>query len=125
MKKDTTPISNSVWPIYSALSVEKALQEQGVASEGLSSEEIYLRQNKNGPNELGEQKVRWYHVLGRQFASPFIYILLATVPLSIIFGETIDAVMIILFIVINVALGFTQEYRSEKNVGDFKFVGGS
>nr|MBP7992895.1 HAD-IC family P-type ATPase [Candidatus Magasanikbacteria bacterium] len=114
MKKDTTPISNSVWPIYSALSVEKTLQEQGVASEGLRSEEIYLRQNKNGPNELGEQKVRWYHVLGRQFASPFIYILLATVPLSIIFGETIDAVMIILFIVINVALGFTQEYRSEK-----------
>lgn len=103
-----------VWSEMAQLTTAAVLEKQNVSVAGLSSEEAGRRLVVNGPNELGQQKVRWYHVLARQFTSPFIYILLATVPLSIIFGETIDAVMIILFIVINVALGFTQEFRSEK-----------
>ncbi len=102
------------WQHFSEQTIDRVLAKESVTLHGLSVEEVKKRQSIFGSNELGKQTVRWYHVLGRQFASPFIYILLATVPLSIIFGETIDAVMIVLFIVINVVLGFTQEYRSEK-----------
>lgn len=114
MKNNLTPISNATWSKYSGLLVEKVLSEQTSTVKGLSDNEIKKRQAEFGPNELGAQKIRWYHVLARQFASPFIYILLATVPLSIIFGEMIDAAMIVIFIVVNVVLGFIQEYRSEK-----------
>lgn len=104
----------AIWQNFSKQIGTDVLMQKKVTVEGLVDSEVKKRQIEYGPNELGEQKVRWYHVLVRQFASPFIYILLATVPLSIIFGETIDAVMIVLFIVINVTLGFIQEYRSEK-----------
>lgn len=106
--------NNSGWQKFAIQTTEAVLASQTTTVQGLSEIELKTRWSIFGPNELGKQIVRWYHVLGRQFASPFIYILLATVPLSIIFGETIDAVMIVLFIVVNVSLGFIQEYRSEK-----------
>lgn len=114
MKKN--PISNTaaVWLETCGLSAAQVLEAEQVTETGLNQNDVETRQKQFGPNELGKQKVRWYHVLLRQFASPFIYILLATVPLSLTFGETIDATMIILFIVINVVLGFIQEFRSEK-----------
>ncbi len=114
MKKNTLPNTTAKWLEYSHVSAEEVLHNLNVTETGLSETEIKTRQTKFGLNELGKQKVRWYHVLWRQFASPFIYILLATVPLSLMFGEKIDACMIVLFIVINVVLGFIQEFRSEK-----------
>lgn len=102
------------WQKSAVQSAEAVVASHGSALTGLSELEIKKRQRVFGLNELDTQVVRWYHVLGRQCKSPFIYILLSTVPLSIFFGETIDAVMIVLFIVVNVTLGFTQEYRSEK-----------
>lgn len=104
----------TIWQKFAVMSAQASLTEQKTSLSGLSASEAQARLLMVGANELGKQKVRWYHVLLRQFTSPFIYILLATVPLSIIFGETIDAAMIILFIVINVSLGFSQEFRSEK-----------
>lgn len=96
------------------------LQEMEIFSElktdniGLTNSIAEKRRLESGYNELGSETKCWYHILGRQFRSPFIYILLAVVPLSIIFGEMLDAAMIIIFIVINVALGFFQEFKSEK-----------
>lgn len=114
MAQSIEPNGHSGWQKFAAQTTETVLKLLNVTKEGLSETEITKRRTEFGANELGKQIVRWYHVLGRQFASPFIYILLATVPLSIIFGEIIDAVMIIIFILVNVSLGFTQEYRSEK-----------
>lgn len=111
--KETNQIA-PLWPHVATVAVATVLSEQKTTEAGLSAAEVSKRQAIFGPNELGQTRVRWYHVLLRQLASPFIYILLATVPLSAFFGETLDAVMIIIFIVINVILGFTQEFRSEK-----------
>ena len=114
MQKTENLRATATWSDCAELSVENSLKKQQSAVAGLSDQESKQRLATYGANEFGEQKVRWYHVLLRQFTSPFIYILLATVPLSIIFGETIDAAMIVLFILINVGLGFSQEFRSEK-----------
>lgn len=114
MKQSLPAVNSDGWIPYSGLLPDQVVVKQATQKTGLSNADVAKRQVLFGLNELGKAQVRWYHVLARQFASPFIYILLATVPLSIIFGETIDAVMIVLFIVINVVLGFIQEYRSEK-----------
>ncbi len=102
------------WQKFSQQTTADVLVSLKTSTQGLTDLDVKKQQSEFGFNELNKQIVQWYHVLLRQFASPFIYILLATVPLSVIFGEMIDAVMIVLFIVINVVLGFTQEYRSEK-----------
>jgi Mg2+-importing ATPase len=80
---------------------------------GLKSENIQSRQKQYGKNILESKKVTWWHILLRQFTSPFMYLLLGAAVLSYFLGENIDGTMIVLFIVINTALGFYQEYKSE------------
>lgn len=81
---------------------------------GLLSEEAEERLKKYGNNEIASKKLRWLHVLFRQFRSPFIYLLIGAALLALLLGEIIDGLMIVLFITINAVLGFYQEFRSEK-----------
>ena len=52
----------------------------------------------------------------RQFKSAFIYLLLVAAVIVFAIGEYIDAGVIIGFVIINAALGFYQEYRSEQSL---------
>lgn len=56
----------------------------------------------------------WFAVLKRQVASPFVYLLVAAAGVSLLLGETIGTLFIVIFVLINVSLGFFQEYRSEQ-----------
>ncbi len=87
---------------------------------GLSSTDIPHRQKQYGQNILESKKISWWHILGRQFTSPFMYMLLGAAVLSYFLGEKIDSAMIVLFIVINTGLGFYQEYKSENIVAALK-----
>src|SRR5205823_6138251 len=51
-----------------------------------------------------------------QLKSPFVYVLILAAVLSLFFGHTLDAGMIVLFIVINTFLGFYQEFKSERTL---------
>src|SRR3989338_10374682 len=81
---------------------------------GLNSEEVARRCEKYGRNETRSSVVQWHDVLFRQFRSPFIYLLIAASLLSFVFGELIEGLMILVFVAINAAIGFYQEYRSER-----------
>ena len=83
------------------------------SSKGLPSEEANNRLAKNGKNELTGRDTRWHDILLRQFRSAFIYLLLAASFIALFLGEYLDAGVIFLFLVINAALGFFQEYRAE------------
>src|SRR3990167_1242175 len=102
------------WQKYAQLKEAEIFGELQTGLTGLSNAEVEKLRIDSGYNELGTETKRWYDILGRQFKSPFIYILLAIVPLSVFFGEMLDAIMVIIFIVINVGLGFFQEFKSEK-----------
>ena len=80
---------------------------------GLASSEARRRLEKYGANTIAEKKSCWWRILGRQFKSPFIYLLLAASILAAILNEIVNAAMILLFLLINAALGFYQEYKSE------------
>ena len=102
---------------YTTQSIDKVLGSLGTSTKtGLSSAEIEKRQAQYGKNELGRSTVLWWAILLRQFKSPFIYLLITAVVLSAGLQQTEDALLILAFIIINTALGFYQEYRSEKTL---------
>ena len=82
--------------------------------QGLSQLEATHRLKQYGNNGLTTSSIKALRIFIRQFQSAFIYLLLVAIILTLVLGETLDALMIIIFLVINVALGFYQEYSSEK-----------
>ncbi|MFA5128232.1 MAG: HAD-IC family P-type ATPase [Patescibacteria group bacterium] len=101
---------------FSGRSSKNLMTELETSENGLSMSEVLSRQKKYGLNEIGGRETHWWDILGRQFKSPFIYLLIGAAALSIAMRETIDGIMVICFIVINSGLGFIQEFHSEKSV---------
>ncbi|MDX9893467.1 MAG: HAD-IC family P-type ATPase [Patescibacteria group bacterium] len=83
---------------------------------GLTEMEVARRHKKNGLNTIESEKVSWFIILARQFKSSFIYLLALAGATSFLLNQATEGIMIIIFVGINVALGFCQEYKSEKNL---------
>lgn len=94
----------------------QCLKQLETSIDGLSTQEVNVRLEKYGENQLVEHELGWWNVLLRQFKSPFTLILAIVVVVSFLLGEMIDASMILLFLTINVSLSFFQEYRSERSI---------
>ncbi|MBI2550722.1 HAD-IC family P-type ATPase [Candidatus Uhrbacteria bacterium] len=99
---------------FTQLSEKDLLIELSVTRRGLSEAEAAKRLAANGPNELTLHRVRPWQILLRQFASPFVYLLLAAAVLAVVLGELIDAIVIAVIVGVNAVLGFVQESRSEQ-----------
>ncbi len=90
-------------------------------SNGLSEIEAKNRLLKYGPNKLKEEKTKSpITILLRQFLSPLMYILLIATIASLIIKETSDAIVISIAVIINVIIGFVQEYKAEKAASELK-----
>jgi Mg2+-importing ATPase len=99
------------------LSIEKVVAEFNTdVEEGLKNEVAETNLKKYGFNILESHKVRWIEILFRQFKSAFVYLLIAASAVSLVLGERIDGLLILLFILINAVLGFYQEFKSEQTV---------
>ncbi|MFH1668681.1 MAG: calcium-translocating P-type ATPase, SERCA-type [Candidatus Woesearchaeota archaeon] len=91
------------------------------SEKGLSSSEAARRIQKYGSNEIVKAKGdSWFKMLLGQFNSPVIWILLAAVVVSIFIGETVDALVIAVILVLNSVLGFVQEFKAEKAIEALK-----
>lgn len=102
---------------FSILSADNLASQFTTSLEkGLSKEAAAANLKKNGYNIISSKTVSWVDILLRQFKSAFVYLLIAASLLSFVLGERIDAGLILLFIVINAALGFYQEFKSEQTV---------
>lgn len=81
---------------------------------GLDKVEARRRLGKYGPNELVRRGgMSPWRVLLDQFRSVLILILLAAIGISILLGDTVEAVAIAVIVVFAALLGFVQEYRAE------------
>lgn len=99
---------------YTIKNTDEILEEYGAdPNKGLSSAGVKQRLEKYGFNEITIKAVHWWQILSRQFKSPFIYLLIGAAILAFALREIIDAIMILLFLFVNAALGFYQEFRSE------------
>ncbi len=88
---------------------------------GLSSEEAAARQQHYGPNHLKETppRSRWL-LLADQFKGVLILVLIGAAVLAAIIGDMTDAVVILIVVLINAFLGFSQEQRAEQSLAALK-----
>jgi Ca2+-transporting ATPase len=82
---------------------------------GISPSEAERRRKIYGENTIREGKRRSpFRILLSQFTDFLILVLIAAAVIAGFLGEPQDTIAIIAIIVLNAALGFSQEYRAEK-----------
>ncbi len=102
---------------FATLSQDEVLKDLSTSLDsGLSSAEAAQRLATHGPNEITANQVHWYDILLSQFKSAFIYLLIVAAVIVFAVGERLDAVVIVIFVLVNALLGFFQEYRSEQSL---------
>jgi P-type Ca2+ transporter type 2C len=89
--------------------------------QGLASREVEHRLARYGWNRLAETPPRslWTAFLD-QFKSPLILVLLGAAVLAGSIGNHKDALVILVIVALNAALGFYQEYRAEQSLTALK-----
>jgi Ca2+-transporting ATPase len=94
---------------------EQVLSELKVDQQGLGQEEAKRRLEEFGYNELKAKKgVTPLQIFLNQFKDIFVIMLLVATVISLLIGETVDAITIAVIVILNSVVGFIQEYRSEK-----------
>jgi P-type Ca2+ transporter type 2C len=84
-------------------------------TKGLSTAEAFARRQQYGTNALPTEKpVSPWSILLSQFRSPLIYIILVAAAISLAVGELGDFAIIMAVVIIDVILGFIQEFQAQR-----------
>lgn len=84
---------------------------------GLSSQEAEKRLEKYGENKLkAKPKKSLLSLFLAQLNDMLIYVLLAAAVITLVIGEYVDAIIIILVVLINAFVGLIQESKAEKAI---------
>ncbi|MHA2227276.1 MAG: cation-translocating P-type ATPase, partial [Candidatus Hodarchaeales archaeon] len=112
-------------PIHT-ISIETLKKELNANLEnGLSSKEVSLRLDKYGYNELiSVEKISPMKLFLLQFNDFIVFLLIGAIIVSLVFGEYIEALIIVIIVLLNGILGFVQEYRAEAALEKLKELTG-
>ena len=81
----------------------------------MTVEQVLERRAKYGENRLpAEKTISAWTILLNQLKSPLVYIILAAAGISLALGEYGDFAIIMVVVVIDVILGFVQEYQAQR-----------
>ena len=102
---------------YYKIDVNDAFNALITSTNGLSQLEATNRLTKYGLNELVTKKNKpaWVYFFD-QFKNFMILILMVAAILSGIMGDMVDTVVILIIVLLNALLGFSQEYKAEKSM---------
>lgn len=90
---------------------------------GLTTNEVQKLQEQYGFNELRKEKqLTWVSFVIRQFSNPFILILISVGIISLLLGEKADMIICLVFALVNVSIGFFQEYSAHKTLQALKNI---
>ncbi|MBD3330370.1 HAD-IC family P-type ATPase [Candidatus Peregrinibacteria bacterium] len=88
---------------------------------GLSTKQVSTQRAKFGYNEFKTAKeFRILKILFSQFTSFLVIVLIVAGSISLLLGEITDGLAIFVIILINAAIGFSQEYKAENAVKALK-----
>ena len=101
------------WHTLPAEEVAKRLHTD--PSRGLSDAEASRRLERHGLNTLGETRGRGsLAILGDQFKSLIVVLLLAATAVALALGEHLEAVAILAVILLNALIGFVTEWKADQ-----------
>ncbi|MAG45500.1 MAG: ATPase [Nanoarchaeota archaeon] len=96
---------------------EEVLKNLNSSIHGLTQKEASERLHKYGLNELKKKEnLTVLKLFLKQFLDPLIIILILAAVISFVIQAKIDAIAILAIVLLNSALGFSQEYKAEKSI---------
>lgn len=115
---EETDVNEKPWHRLTAAQALTVLESK---PEGLSQAEAARRLSSDGENVLEETGGKSPgSILLRQFTDLMIVILLIAAAIAGSMGDATDTAMILVIVVLNAALGFSQEYRAERALSALK-----
>jgi magnesium-transporting ATPase (P-type) len=106
---------------WHALDDAAVLEELRTSTAGLETGEAERRLGVHGPNTLpSKPPPTIWAILGHQVLNPLIFILAAAAVASLVIGEGVDALFILVVIALNTGLGAYQEYSAEKSAASLQ-----
>ncbi|MBL0142010.1 MAG: magnesium-translocating P-type ATPase [Betaproteobacteria bacterium] len=93
----------------------------GCGDSGLAPAQAQRRLRETGPNKVTQDRnSSWVWLLGRQFASPLVLILVFAALVSLTLRNWIEAAIILAIVAGSALLGFAQEFRASKAVAELQ-----
>ncbi len=92
------------------------LHELGTSTQGLSSQEAHQRLAQYGHNLIDIKDESPITLLIRQLKSPFNSLLLGATTLELFIGEYTNSALILILTLINICIGFFQEYKAHRAI---------
>jgi len=106
---------------YHSKTKEEIFKELKTSEKGITSEQAEKRLKEYGKNVLKKiHKLRPFKILLEQFHSFLIYILLIAIAVSFFINHFVDGIVISAIVILNVAIGFFQQYKAEKAIASLK-----
>lgn len=100
-----------------SLDTDKSLEILNSSRDGLNDEQVESRLLEYGKNNFhNKEKKTLLSILGKQFVSPLIFLLIAAAFVTGILQEWIDTSVIVFAVLLNVLLGFYHEYNAENTL---------
>ncbi|MCK5504846.1 MAG: HAD-IC family P-type ATPase, partial [Thermodesulfovibrionia bacterium] len=101
--------------------INAIFSELNTSPKGLSTDEASKRLTEYGHNELAEGKKRSpIMMFFDQFRDFMIIVLIIAAIIAGFLGEVTDTIAIVVIVILNAILGFTQEFRAEKAMSALK-----
>ncbi len=100
---------------------EEVIRELESSIEGLNLDQVEVRREKYGYNELGDKEEKsLFEIILEQFKDFIVLLLLGTAIISIFIGEAKSAVTIIVVLTLNAILGVIQQKKAASSLKALK-----
>jgi len=108
--------------VYHCMAVDQTASALETQLEcGLSTEEVEERQRERGFNELAEKpRPGFLKMLLDQFNNFLVIILIVAAVVSLLLGEYVDAIAIMVIVILNAVVGVFQESKAEQALASLK-----
>lgn len=105
---------NKDFLFYANEAIEKVFEDLESSSSGLSEQEAKKRFIAYGPNTLEQTSTTAWTIFFNQVKNPFIFMFVCIAILYIFTHQYTESIVLIIIMVVNTAIGFYQEYHSNK-----------